>query len=111
MNKMRDFLDSALAMFDLLPTPVRAAILAGILTILRFAYSEDARKWKRKLLELGICVFTTFGLGTGLQAFGFSADLAYILAVIIGHEGADFVRERAKRWLDKKTGVNNEPKA
>jgi lambda family phage holin len=105
---MKDFLDSISALLELLSIPFKAALLAGVLTVLRFAYSEDSRKWQRKLVELCLCVCTTYGIGAGLQSIGIGPDAAYILAVVVGWEGADYVRERAKKILEKKTGTDNE---
>lgn len=84
--------------------PFKSAILAGVLTVLRFFYDDDRRKWHRKVLETAICITVTYGVARGIKAIpGVSEDAAWLIGVGLGWWGADYVRERAKVWFKKRS--------
>lgn len=91
------------ALFASLSTPVKAALLTMVITLLRFAYDDDRRKWRRKALETAICITVSWGTSSGLGAVGINGEAAYLVAVAFGWLGADFVRDRARHWLTKKS--------
>lgn len=91
------------ALLAALSTPIKAAMLTLVITLLRFAYDDDRRKWRRKALETAICVTVSWGVGSGLGAVGINGEAAYLVAVTFGWLGADFVRDRARNWITKKS--------
>ena len=103
MMKMQDIFDGLAALYDALPTPIKAALLSMMLTILRFVYDDDRRKSRRKWLETAICIAITWGISEGLKAFDMHENAAYLIAVGVGWLGADFVRERAKHFVTRKS--------
>ncbi len=82
--------------------PFKSAVLAGLLILMRFFYNDDRRKWHRKVLELAICVVTTYGASKGLKAVGIGEEGSWLVAIALGWMGADYVREHAKLWFKKK---------
>lgn len=102
-NDMQTETEGLAAFFVTLSTPVKAATLALVVTVLRFAYDNDERKWTRKALEALLCTTVAWGLSSGLHAIGLHNDAAYLVAVALGWLGADFVRERARTWVSNKS--------
>jgi lambda family phage holin len=100
--KMSEFLDGLKQLFDAIPVPVRAAILSGVIAVLRIAYANDARPWGRRLLETAICVSTTFGISSGLSSLGIAESASWLVAIAVGHLGADWVREQGKKWAERR---------
>lgn len=106
-NDMQTETEGLAAFFATLSTPVKAATLALVVTVLRFAYDNDRRKWTRKTLEAALCTTVAWGISSGLHAIGLHSDAAYLVAVALGWLGADFVRERARAWVSDKSGESD----
>lgn len=102
--KMQELLDSARHLFGEIPVAVKAAILTAVLVLLRHAYDGKGGKWGRKCIEAALCMATTWGVSFGLSAVGLGEDSSWLVAVAIGWLGADWVRDHAKRWTEKKLG-------
>ena len=102
---MSDLPETFRAIWESLSTSAQATLLALLLTVFRVMYDDkDGRKWWRKLLECGICVCVTYGVSASLVAWGIREEGAWLVAVAMGWYGADYVRERGRRWSEKKAG-------
>lgn len=83
-----------------IPPTLQGAIMAFVISLLRVIYDEQESKWTRKLLESLICAGLTLAAGGAVRAMGL--DTAWVLFVggLIGFMGADFVREKAKAYVN-----------
>lgn len=92
--------------FDLLasaiPQPVKAALLAGAVALLRIIYDGKEPRWFRRLLESSLCGFIALGVSYLCQAIGLPSGWEIFLGGAIGLLGADHVREVGRRLSDER---------
>lgn len=81
---------------------VRSAVMAVIISILRIAYDQDETRWQRIGLEALLCGALAYGFSSGLAALTLDPGLAVFCGSAIGFFGVEFVRNRAKKLVDKK---------
>lgn len=92
-----------LALFELMPEALKGAIMAFIVSMLRLMYDNKEPNWLRRIMEGFICSFLAYGIFSLTKAMGLSSDFAFVGSVLVGFLGADFVREKARSWIGKKT--------
>jgi lambda family phage holin len=85
-----------------LPEPVKAAILAALVALLRVMYDDREPRYIRRFLEAALCGAIAFGVGSGVDAMVASAGMAQFVGGFIGLLGADKVRELGQRYVKRK---------
>lgn len=91
-----------LELFQLIPDSLKGAMMAFIVSMLRLMYDNQEPNWLRRILEGLICAFLAWGAFSLVRATGLSNDFAFVSSVLIGFMGADFVREKARMFINKK---------
>lgn len=91
-----------IAAWGALPEPVKAAILAAMVSLLRVMYDDREPRYIRRFLEAALCGAIAFGIGSGVEAMGANAGMAMFLGGFIGLLGADKVRELGQRYVRRK---------
>ncbi len=86
-----------LDLFNLIPDPMRAAILAAIVALLRIIYDDHEPQWARRILESSLCGAIALGAAHLVAALGMPSDLSIFLGGSVGLFGADQVREWGRR--------------
>lgn len=104
--KMQDLFEPVQKIWEALPDSVRAAIISGILALLRLMYADKAKKGTRRFLEVGMCMTLTWASSKFIGLFGLSEDATWLIAVALGWWGTDYVKERAKSIIFKRVDGN-----
>jgi len=92
-------------LIEMLLTPeVRAAAMAGIISILRVAYDGKETRWQRIGLESLLCGALGYGISSGLNYFDLPSGVSVFAGCTIGFLGVDFVRSKARQIINKKSG-------
>lgn len=94
--------NSWLALLQLIPESIQGAMMAFIVSMLRLMYENQEPNWLRRTLEGLICSFLAWGAFSLVRATGLSNDFAFVSSVLIGFMGADFVKEKARLFINKK---------
>lgn len=89
-----------LSIFELLPEPIRAALLAGVVAMLRILYDGREPRWVRRVLEAALCGTIALGIAHLIEAVGMASGWATFLGASVGLFGADQVREWGRRLAD-----------
>lgn len=76
--------------------------MAVIISVLRIAYDQEETRWQRVLLEALLCGALAYGFSAGLSTLNLGAGLSVFCGSSIGFFGVEFVRNRARRLVDKK---------
>jgi lambda family phage holin len=88
--------------WDMLPEPFKAAVLATLIAVLRVVYDGKEPRFLRRAMEACLCGAIAFGLATGLEAMEVPSGMATFIGGAIGLLGADKVREFAQRYVTAK---------
>ena len=88
---------SVIAFIEALPEPVRSAMLAALVAMLRILYDGREPRWVRRFLEAALCGLIALGLANLIEALGMSSGWATFLGASVGLFGADQVREWGRR--------------
>jgi len=86
----------------MLPEPVRAALLASFISILRILYDGKEPRWARRFLEASLCGAISLGVANLVVALGMSSGWSVFLGGAIGLFGADQVREWGRRLAESR---------
>ena len=89
-----------LLMFENLPEPVRAALLASVVALARILYDGKEPRWVRRFLEATLCGLIALGIAHLVEAVGMTSGWATFLGASVGLFGADQVREWGRRIAD-----------
>lgn len=89
-----------LSIFELLPEPIRAALLAAVVAMLRILYDGKEPRWVRRVLEAVLCGTIALGIAHLIEAMGMASGWATFLGASVGLFGADQVREWGRRLAD-----------
>lgn len=84
---------SALSLSD----PVKAAVLAACVALLRILYDAKEPRWLRRILEAALCGAIALAIAHLTTAVGLPAGWATFLGGAVGLFGADQVREWGRR--------------
>lgn len=85
------------------------AVLAGLMALLRAAYTGNGT-WTRRLLDAAMCSVFAFFLQPTLQIAGgvfnwnFGAETTYVAAVFLGFLGVDYISTKLHRFISNRTG-------
>jgi lambda family phage holin len=90
------------ALWEALPEPIKAALLAGCVAFLRVMYDDREPRLVRRVLEAALCGAIAFGVGSGMEAMGATPGIATFIGGAIGLLGADKVRELGKRYVRRR---------
>ena len=82
---------------NMIPEPIRAALLAGVIALLRILYDGKEARWTRRFLEATLCGAIALGISHLIEALGMSSGWATFLGASVGLFGADQVREWGRR--------------
>ena len=74
--------------------------MAFVIAFLRVVYDGQESKWTHKLLESLICAGLTLTAGGAVRAMGLDTGWVLFIGGLIGFIGADFVREKAKAYVN-----------
>jgi lambda family phage holin len=99
---MNDTPDHILKAIDALPEPMRAAILASIVAMVRVMYDGKEPRWVRRFLESVLCGLIALGISHLIQAIGMPDGWSTFLGASVGLFGADKVREWGQRFAQNK---------
>lgn len=91
-----------LSILELLPEPIRAALLAGVVAMLRILYDGKEPRWVRRFLEAALCGTIALGIAHLVEAMGMSGGWATFLGAGVGLFGADQVREWGRLIAEKR---------
>ena len=86
----------------MIPEPIRAALLAALVSILRILYDGKEPRWARRVLEAALCGAIALGIAHLVEALGMSSGWATFLGGAIGLFGADQVREWGRRLAESR---------
>lgn len=81
---------------------IMAPLLSFLLAFLRTIYQNDGNSWRRRFLESTICGFVTLSATYAIEALGLHGDWKYAVAGAIGFLGIEYIREVAKRFINRK---------
>lgn len=91
-----------LALWDSMPEPLRAAIIATLVAMVRVMYDDKEPRILRRVLEAVLCGAIALGVAELAEAVGLPSGYATFAGGAIGLLGADQVREWAKRIAQKR---------
>lgn len=80
-----------------LPEPLKAAILAMSVAILRVIYDDREPRWVRRILESALCGAIALAIAHLCGALGLAEGWGTFLGASVGLFGADQVREWGRR--------------
>ena len=89
-------------LIELLPEPVRAAMLAAVVALLRVVYDGKEPRWFRRTLEATLCGCIALGVACLCEGLGLRQGWATFLGASIGLLGADQVRELGRRVANRR---------
>jgi len=75
-----------------LPEPVKAALLAALIALLRILYDDKEPRPVRTALECALCGSIALGVFYGIEAMHWPSGLGVFLGAGVGLFGADQVR-------------------
>lgn len=103
---------AALAAFwTLVIEPVKAAVLASIIALLRVMYDGKEPRMVRRMLESALCGTIALGVAYGVGALGWPSGVGTFLGAAIGLFGADQVRAWGRSLADQRfTGKDGSTK-
>ena len=84
-------------------------IFTFVIAFLRICYVGKERKCWRVLVESALCGTLAVASETVFEYLSMPSKLAIALGAIIAMLGVDHVRYFKKYYVDKKTGIKNEP--
>ena len=87
------------AIWDATPEPVKAAILAVLVAMLRIMYDGKEPRWVRRLLEASLCGAIALGVAHLTESLGMPHGWGTFLGAVVGLLGADYVRELGRKYL------------
>lgn len=90
------------AVWDSLPEPMRAALVATAVAMVRVMYDDREPRIVRRVLESVLCGAIALGVAELAEAVGLPSGYATFAGGAIGLLGADQVREWAKRVAQKR---------
>ncbi|MGG6135521.1 phage holin, lambda family [Pantoea allii] len=85
--------------------------VAGMFSLLRSAYAKSP--WSKRVLDAVSCSALAFFAGPTLQVIGALFNLnipdaaAQVFAVYIGYVGNDYISDKLRGWIARKTGDTN----
>lgn len=88
--------------WEAIPVPIRAALLAAIVALLRIYYDNNEPRTLRRLIEAVLCGAIAFGLAEGLVAASVPTGMSTFAGGFVGLLGADKAREVARRYMQRK---------
>lgn len=97
-------------LWESIPVPIRAALLAAAVALLRVYYDNNEPRTLRRLFEAALCGAISFGLAEGLVAASVPPGMATFAGGFVGLLGADKVREVARRYMQHKIAKDREEK-
>lgn len=79
-----------------------SSIMAVVLSALRILGDAQSKKWQRMVIEVPAagCIATAVALS--LAEFGVGHGTATLVGAMIGHMGTDYVREVARKAVNKR---------
>ena len=95
-------------LWESIPVPIRAALLAAIVALLRVYYDNNEPRTLRRLIEAGLCGAISFGLAEGLVAASVPPGMATFAGGFVGLLGADKAREVARKYMRDKLAKDRE---
>lgn len=84
----------------MIPEPVRAAILAAFVALLRVLYDGKEPRWARRFLEAMLCGAIALGIANLVEALGMPPGWSTFMGGAVGLFGADQVREWGRRLAE-----------
>lgn len=93
-----------LQILEFLPEPIRAAVLAAVVAMLRILYDGREPQWIRRLLESALCGAIALGVAHLVDALGMTQGWATFLGASVGLYGADQVRTWGRTVVEKRIG-------
>lgn len=93
-----------LQILESLPEPIRAALLAAVVAMLRILYDGREPRWIRRLLESALCGAIALGVAHLVDALGMTQGWATFLGASVGLYGADQVRTLGRTVVEKRIG-------
>jgi len=87
---------------NMVPEPIRAALLAACIALMRILYDGKEPRWARRFLEATLCGAIALGIAHLVEALGMSSGWATFLGGAIGLFGADQVREWGRHLAEKR---------
>lgn len=91
-----------LQIWDSLPEPIRGAVIAFFIALLRVFYDGQEPRIVRRVLEACLCGAIAYGVGSGAEALGLKPGMATFAGGAIGLFGADWVRNQAQAFARRK---------
>lgn len=85
--------------------------VAGMFSLLRSAYAKSP--WNRRVLDAASCSALAFFAAPTLEVLGALLNwnvpetAAQVLAVFIGYVGNDYISEKLRSWIDRRSGEIN----
>lgn len=96
--------DLWITLWGALPEPIKAAVLAASVALLRVFYDDKEPRWLRRILESALCGAIALGVAHLTAALGLPAGWATFLGGAVGLFGADQVRDWGKRLAAARIG-------
>lgn len=93
-----------LALFDLLPEPVKGALLGTVVAGLRVMYDDREPRILRRVLESLLCGAIALGVASGVEALGLAKGIGTFVGGAVGLIGADQVRSLAQLYAARRLG-------
>ena len=86
--------------------------VAGMFSLLRSAYAQSS--WSKRVLDAVSCSALAFFAAPTLHVVGcvltwnVPDTAAHVFAVYIGYVGNDYISEKLRGWISRRTGDNSE---
>lgn len=90
-----------MALFNSLPEPVKASLIAALIAFLRIFYDNKEPRYVRRFLEAALCGAIALCVAYLIKAIGLPEGWSTFLGGAVGLVGADQVREWARRVGEK----------
>jgi|SRR5690554_4871669 len=81
-----------------------SSVMAAVLSALRILGDAQSNKWQRMCIELPTSGCIAVAVALSLAEFGLGHGTATLVGAMIGHMGTDYVREVARKVVNKRVG-------
>lgn len=90
------------ALWNALPEPIKAAIIATLVALVRVMYDDREPRTLRRLLEAALCGAIALCIASLSEAIGLPSGYATFAGGAVGLLGAEQVREWARRIAQRR---------
>lgn len=81
---------------------IGAVTLTMVTAFVRITYDAKEHKWQRKLLETLLCGLICLGFISFTSYMGWDSSLNGFIGACVGFLGVDFIRDTARKLVNKR---------